>query len=42
METLNEKLSQREIAAMIKELDPEGIGKVSFENFKKMAEGHKM
>jgi len=42
METLNEKLTQKELDAMIRELDPEGTGKVSFAAFERMAHGHKM
>jgi len=42
MESLGEKLTQKELEAMIRELDEEGLGKVSYAAFVKMAEGRKM
>jgi Ca2+-binding EF-hand superfamily protein len=42
MESLGEKLTQKELDAMIHELDEENLGKVSYSAFVKMAEGRKM
>ncbi len=42
MESLGEKLTQKELEAMIRELDEDSAGKVSFTSFSKMAEGRKM
>jgi Ca2+-binding EF-hand superfamily protein len=42
MESLGEKLTQKELEAMIRELDEENLGKVSYAAFVKMAEGRKM
>ncbi len=42
MESLGEKLTQKDLDAMIRELDEDSVGKVSFAAFAKMAEGRKM
>jgi len=42
MESLGEKLTQKELDAMIKELDDQGVGKVTYSAFVRMAEGKKM
>jgi len=42
MESLGEKLTNEDIQHMISELDPEKTGKVSYDNFLKMAVGQKL
>lgn len=42
METLGEKLTAKEVAAMIRELDEQGQGRVSYDAFVKMAQGRKL